>query len=136
MLYEVKLDVDGEEYVERVNAPDVKLAINKALKQHPTKVVAVVPLEAQIDLDTEHHPGQSTVDDVGVPDDPGMAAVGDEFAASGLSNADAVVQHSRAAAREDDSGPRQDSERSLQAIADDLPGLDDLDEGGADAGDL
>jgi len=59
--YRVIIEVDGERHEEEVNAPDCKLGMSKALKLHPVKVLAITPLDEQLDLDRDHHPGQTTV---------------------------------------------------------------------------
>ncbi len=59
--YEVIIEVDGETHREEVSAPDCRLAMNKALKLHPVKVLSITPLEEQLDLDRDHHPGQEEI---------------------------------------------------------------------------
>lgn len=113
--YQVKLDVDGEEYEEHVNAPDCKLAMSKALKLHPIKVLSITPEEQQLDLDAEHHPGQTRTDDFGVPVDPGMEAVADALAGEGggegsareISNADAARLHAVASTVDPEAAERE-----------------------------
>lgn len=62
--YEVIIEVDGTTHTEKVSGPDCKLAMNKALKLHPVKVLSITPLEEQLDLDRDHHPGQITAEEL------------------------------------------------------------------------
>lgn len=77
--FKVLLNVDGEDHEEIVNAPDAKVAMTKALKLHPTRVEGVIPLEEQLSIQPQDHPGTTTIDDV--EQDPAMAAIGDAIAA-------------------------------------------------------
>lgn len=113
--FRVLLNVDGEEHEEIVNAPDAKLAMTKALKQHPTRVEGVIPLEEQLIIRPEDHPGQTDVDDFV---DPVMDAIGDAIAAESGGAAEEIRQAQDQAVTvhvtSDEVGP-EDDEREDEA---------------------
>jgi hypothetical protein len=75
MRFKVMLNVDGERFDEEVSARDAQLAIKEALKRHPTVVEGVIPLEEQLSIEPQDHPGQEAIPDAG------MEAIGDAIAA-------------------------------------------------------
>lgn len=118
MKFVVRLTVDGVDHEEEINAPSVELAINKAKKLHPTLVTAVIPLEVQMAIDEEgprpeDHPGQTRVDDQGVPTDAGMEAIGDALSGGSAGPAPAFSP--------------EDAEAELAAVADEGDDPDGLD---------
>lgn len=123
--YEVIIEVDGTTHREEVSGPDCKLAMNKALKLHPVKVLSITPLEEQLDFDRDHHPGQITADELAEHEEeilgaPVRSATGEAIADLGQRIADefglAGVTPEQAA-DDDDRDPISSDDNANEAAA-------------------